>query len=209
MTLFTEGKYENETFENVEWRDELEDIEFFHCVFRNSSFQSSRFVECSFDQCEFIQCNLSLLEIEHTSFLDAVFSDCKMIGVSWSATGGFLSAEYERSILNNNIFADMNLTRFTFSGCSFVEASFHNTKLKHAVFDDCDMSGCRFSQADRFYDLQKLLRGCGGQPVAQNKIFLAPSSLPAWQSGYHFEMSAAYEKAGALSRSGLLVVVSP
>jgi len=146
--MFSHDAYENEVFENIEWRETLEDTEFYNCVFKNSSFQSSRLADCSFDQCSFIQCNLSLVEIAHTSILDARFTDCKMLGISWSATGGFLSAFYERSVLNNNIFADMNLTRFRFSSCSFVEASFHNTKLRHAVFDDCDMSGCRFSQAD-------------------------------------------------------------
>lgn len=148
MMTFDENSYENETFENVDWRDDLEGVEFFNCVFKNSSFQSSRLIECCFDSCEFVQCNLSLVEILHTSFLGAKFTDCKMIGVTWSAIGGFLTATYESCIMNNNIFADMNLTRFQFNSCSFVEASFHNTKLMHAVFDDCDLSGCLFSQAD-------------------------------------------------------------
>lgn len=146
--LFEDDSYENETFENVEWREDLEDVEFYQCVFRNSSFQFSRFLGCAFDRCEFVQCNLSLVKVMNTSFLDAAFTDCKMIGVAWSTVGGFLSASYDRCILNNNIFSDMNLTKFQFRSCSFVEASFHNTKLAHSVFDDCDLSGCRFSQTD-------------------------------------------------------------
>lgn len=148
VRLFREDSYENEVFENIELADDLEGVEFTNCVFRNSSFQSRRLTECSFDGCVFIQCNLSLMEIVHTSFLDATFTDCKMIGVSWSAVGGFLSASYEGSILNNNIFSDMNLTRFRFVSCSFVEASFHNTKLVRSVFDDCDLLQCQFSQSD-------------------------------------------------------------
>lgn len=145
---FEDGSYENKTFESIEWEKDLDTVEFYNCVFRNSSFQSSRMMGCGFDKCEFIQCNLSLIEIMNTSFLDTFFTDCKMIGVAWSAVGGFLSASYDRCLLNNNIFSDMNLTRFQFKSCSFVEASFHNTKLPHAVFDDCDLSGCRFSQTD-------------------------------------------------------------
>lgn len=146
--MFDAANYENETFDGVELTHDLEGIEFYNCVFKNSSFQSTRLVECSFDGCEFLRCNLSLMEIVHTAFLDALFTDCKMLGVNWSAVGGFLSASYTGCILNNNNFSDMNLTRFRFTGCSFHEASFHNTKLAHAVFDDCDLSQCRFSQSD-------------------------------------------------------------
>ena len=148
MTLFQETGYENETFKNVQWGDELKDVEFYNCVFTDSSFQSGRLTGCSFDSCEFTRCNLSLVEIRNSSFLDAKFTDCKMIGVAWSAISGFLTASFDRCSLNNDIFSDMNLTRFRFSSCSLVEASFHNTKLRHATFDDCDLSGCRFSQAD-------------------------------------------------------------
>lgn len=148
MELFKEKYYENETFENVEWSEDLQDIEFCDCTFRNSSLQSTRLIHCNFDRCEFVQSNLSLVEIVHTAFLDTRFTDCKMIGVVWSATAGFLSAAYDNCLLNNNSFADMNLTRFTFSSCSFIEASFYHTKLAHAVFHDCDLSGCQFSQVD-------------------------------------------------------------
>lgn len=148
MTIFGEGYYENEVFENVQCMDDLESVEFVDCVFKNSSLQSCRFIECSFDGCEFIRCNLSLTEIIHTSFLNAVFAECKMVGVNWSAVGGFLTASYDGCILNNNSFSDMNLTKFRFTSCSFVEASFHNTKLAHAVFDDCNLDCCQFSQTD-------------------------------------------------------------
>jgi len=71
-----------------------------------------------------------------------------MLGVSWGGAGGFLSASYDGCLLNNNVFADMNLTRFKFSSCFLVEASFSNTKMRYSVFDDCDLSQCQFHQAD-------------------------------------------------------------
>jgi uncharacterized protein YjbI with pentapeptide repeats len=148
MADFDEDGYENETFAHVEWRGDLEDVEFYNCLFAHSSFQSCRLMGCSFDSCTFVQSNLSLVEILNTSFLDARFSECKMIGVAWSAVGGFLSAIYDRCNLNNNIFSDMNLTRFKFTSCSLEEASFQHTKLRHAVFDDCDLARCRFTQTD-------------------------------------------------------------
>jgi len=148
MVLFEDDSYENETFEDVVWSDDLDNIEFYKCTFKNSSFQSSRLIECSFDSCEFIQCNLSLIEIKYTSFIDVKFTDCKILGVNWSTAGGFFSASYDGCILNNNFFSDMNLTRFKFSSCYFVEASFFNTKMMHSVFDECDLSRCQFHQVD-------------------------------------------------------------
>ena len=148
MPVFSDDIYENQSFIALELEHDLEGIEFDTCVFKNASFQSRRFVECSFDGCEFVKCNLSLVEIVHTSIVDAKFIDCKMIGISWGAISGILSASYEGCILNNNIFADMNLTKFAFTSCTFVDASFYNTKLNNAVFSDCDMKNCQFSQTD-------------------------------------------------------------
>lgn len=148
MMQFEDTDYEDATFENVQWKNELEDIEFYNCVFTGSSFQSCRLIGCSFDNCEFVGCNLSLVEIAHTAFLNARFTDCKMLGIAWNSVNGFLTASYDRCILNNNIFSDMNLSKFRFTSCSLVETLFHHTKLRYAVLDDCDLSGCQFSQAD-------------------------------------------------------------
>ncbi len=148
MVFLQQNSYENEIFEDVAWSNDLEDVEFYNCTFKNSSFQSCRLIECSFDSCEFIQCNLSLIEIKYTSFLDVKFIDCKILGVNWGEAGGFLSASYDGCLLNNNVFADMNLTRFKFTSCLLGEALFSNTKMRYSVFDDCDLSQCQFHQAD-------------------------------------------------------------
>jgi len=148
MGVFEKDGYENETFAHVEWQGDLEGVEFYNCLFAHSSFQACRLIGCSFDNCTFVQSNLSLVEIMNTSFLDTRFSECKMIGIAWSAVGGLLSAAYEGCNLNNNIFSDMNLTKFRFTSCSLEEASFQHTKLWRAVFDDCDLARCRFTQAD-------------------------------------------------------------
>lgn len=148
MNPFDSDTYEDTLFESVTCNDDLEGVEFYNCVFKNSSLQSSRLRECCFDSCEFICSNLSLIKIQQTAFLGTKFTDCKMIGVSWSSVSGLLSAEFNNCDLNNNIFSDMNLTRFRFTSCSFSGASFYNTKLTYAAFDDCEMRTCQFSQSD-------------------------------------------------------------
>ncbi|NDV19125.1 hypothetical protein GO013_06795 [Pseudodesulfovibrio sp. JC047] len=150
MVFFQDNTYENTVFEEIKLTETetVTGVEFYNCTFTNSSFQSCRFVECSFDNCEFIRCNLSLIEIPSTSFLGVRFMDCKMLGVNWSGTGGFLSASYDGCLMDNSLFADMNLTRFKFSNCSLVEASFSSVKMRYSVFDDCDLKRCQFHQAD-------------------------------------------------------------
>ena len=148
MDIFEENSYENELFEGIRNGEDLHGIEFYKCTFRNSSFQSSRLIECNFDSCEFVQCNLSLIEINYTVFTDIKFIDCKMLGVNWSGAGGFFSASFDGCLLNNNVFADMNLSRFKFSSCLLVEASFSNTKMMYSIFDECDLHQCQFHQTD-------------------------------------------------------------
>ena len=42
----------------------------------------------------------------------------------------------------------MNLSKHTFTKCTFLDASFMDTKLCHAVFDGCDLSRCTFDNTD-------------------------------------------------------------
>jgi uncharacterized protein YjbI with pentapeptide repeats len=147
MKLF-EDNNENKVFKELKCNEKLENNAFYKCTFSNSSFQSSQFVGCDFDNCEFINCDLSLIEIPGAVFSDAKFIDCKLLGINWSSAGGFFSASFKGCLLNNNAFADMNLSKFKFESCSLVEALFSNAKMAYAVFDDCDLDGCQFHQAD-------------------------------------------------------------
>lgn len=148
MTFAAGENHERRTFDQVRCHEHLLDISFYKCVFRESSFQGQRFSECVFDDCEFHCCNLSLVELAGTVLTGVVFRDCKLLGLNWSGTGGFLSASYEGCLMENNVFADMNLSRFRFMSCALSNSTFSNTRLRQAVFDDCDLSGSRFHQAD-------------------------------------------------------------
>jgi len=151
MPFSESDTFERTTFDQVVCDDDLEDISFYRCVFRNASFQSRRLIDCVFDDCEFIQCNLSLVEIMASVFTGVKFVDCKLLGVNWSGTGGFLSASYNGCIMEHNVFADMNLSRDKFTSCVLANATFSHTKLRYSVFDDCDLSQCQFHQTDLSY----------------------------------------------------------
>ncbi|WP_147818670.1 pentapeptide repeat-containing protein [Salidesulfovibrio onnuriiensis] len=146
---FSRGEsIERQEFREIDCRSDLEDISFYECVFRDCSFQSRRLSDCVFDECEFVRCNLSLVEMAGAVFTGATFTDCKLLGLNWSGTGGFLSAAYTGCLMENNLFADMNLSRFRFTSCLLANSAFSNTKLRQAVFDDCDLAQCQFHQTD-------------------------------------------------------------
>lgn len=148
MPFGDSDSFERAEFSHVALDDDLEDVVFYRCVFNNISFQSKRLSECVFDECSFVQCNLSLVEIAGSVFTDVRFSECKLLGVNWSGTGGFLTASYDGCIMENNLFADMNLSKFRFTGCRLTNAAFSNTKLQKAVFDECDLAQCQFHNVD-------------------------------------------------------------
>ncbi|GAB7023596.1 pentapeptide repeat-containing protein [Salidesulfovibrio brasiliensis] len=148
MPFSQSDSFERREFSHCRVEDDLEDLSFHRCVFRNISLQSRRLAECIFDDCEFIQCNLSLAELASAVFSGVTFRDCKLLGLNWTGTGGFLTASFEGCIMDNNLFADMNLSKFRFSGCSLMNATFSNIKLTEAVFDECELSGCQFHNTD-------------------------------------------------------------
>ncbi len=135
-------------FDQLASDQDLEEVSFQQCVFKNCSFQSCRFVDCSFDACEFVQCNLSLAEFIRPILADVRFVNTKMVGLDWSHILGFPTASVEGCIMRDNVFMNMNLSKQRFVSCDLTGATFSNTKLVHAVFDDCDLSQCQFHQTD-------------------------------------------------------------
>lgn len=148
MAFSESESFEDVTFDHIVCNDAVEGVSFYNCTFRNADIQSSRLIDCVFDECVFIQCNLSLMEIVGSLFTWVKFTDCKMVGVDWSGTGGFLSASYSGCIMKNNIFSNMNLSKYRFISCNLSESQFSNVRLKNAVFDECELSQCQFHQAD-------------------------------------------------------------
>jgi len=139
---------EGAVYDQLVCDEDIEEVSFTQCVFRNCSFQSCRFVDCVFDDCEFIQCNLSLVEFIRPILSDVRFFDSKMVGLDWSRILGFLAATVEGCIMRDNVFMNMNLSKKRFTSCDLSGSTFSNTKLNHTIFDDCDLSQCQFHQTD-------------------------------------------------------------
>ena len=98
-----------------------------------------------FEKCTFKECNLSLVKTSNTSWLDVLFTDCKMTGINFSLSNRFgLSVEFHNCLLSYALFTEMKLKGTRFIGCDLQNTDFMETDLSNAVFKDCDLCYASF-----------------------------------------------------------------
>lgn len=103
---------EHKTFEGTDFKKEpLQKGEYENCKFNNCDLSNSDFTDIKIIECDFISCNLSLIKLNKTSFRDARFNGCKMLGLHFE---------------NCNEFG----LSFIFENCSLDHSSFYRTKIK-------------------------------------------------------------------------------
>ena len=103
---------------------EYENCTFSACDFSECDLMHFRFIDCSF-----IMCNLSLIKTNDTSFQQATFKGCKMLGIRFDLCKTF------------------NLS-FTFDGCTLDHSSFYKLNIKKTVFRDCVLKSVDFTECD-------------------------------------------------------------
>jgi uncharacterized protein YjbI with pentapeptide repeats len=91
-------------------------------IFRRANASFSRFSHSTLDECDFYEANLS-----HTDFLSSQLNECR----------------FRKAIANKAIFQDVYSDRSNYSRASFAESN-----LDGAVFEDCDFSTANFSSAN-------------------------------------------------------------
>lgn len=81
----------------------------------------------------------------NTSWLDVLFTDCKMTGINFSLSNRFgLSVEFHNCLLSYALFTEMKLKGTRFIGCDLQNTDFMETDLSNAVFKDCDLCYASF-----------------------------------------------------------------
>lgn len=71
---------ENQIIEKADFTiDELEP-NYYECTFDKCNFSGQSIGRVIFERCTFKECNLSLVKASNTSWLDVLFTDCKMTG---------------------------------------------------------------------------------------------------------------------------------
>lgn len=119
-------------FKKISFRDHpLELGEYENCTFSDCDFSEYDLTQFKFIDCTFLTCNLSLVKTSGTSFQQAIFKGCKLMGIRFDLCKPF------------------NLS-FTFDGCNLEHSTFYHLKMKKTDFRDCvlrsvDFSGCDLS----------------------------------------------------------------
>ena len=85
-------------------------------------------------------------------FVDCTFVGCKMLAVSWTATGaGSMLAQplrFEHCRLDGTTFVGLDLTGFVFRDCRLIDVDLTGADLRRADLGGSDLSGARFAGTD-------------------------------------------------------------
>ena len=136
---------EDKTIEKVDFSIEELETNYYECTFDKCNFSDKPIGRVIFEKCTFKECNLSLVKTSNTSWLDVLFTDCKMTGINFSLSNRFgLSVEFHNCLLSYAFFTEMKLKGTRFIGCDLQNTDFMETDLSNAVFKDCDLCYASF-----------------------------------------------------------------
>lgn len=90
---------EDKTIEKVDFSIEELETNYYECTFDKCNFSDKSIGRVIFEKCTFKECNLSLVKTSNTSWLDVLFTDCKMTGINFSLSNRFgLSVEFHNCL---------------------------------------------------------------------------------------------------------------
>jgi len=142
--------HDNQIFEGISYAEEtLRGQEFHDCTFKKCDFSNSEFLSCKFIDCAFEGCNLSMMKLDGTTLNNAVFKQCKILGVNFSKCQDFLfTVRFELCMLDYASFMGKKMLKTHFIKTSLKEVSFTGANLAGSVFDDTDLMDAVFSGTD-------------------------------------------------------------
>jgi len=124
-------------------------VEFQDCTFRACNLADSSFLQCKFLDCTFDGCNLSLTKLSKSILSNALFKNCKVLGVIFSDCQDMLfSPVFEGCMLDYSSFMGKKMVKTTFKRTSLKEVNFTRANLSGSVFSDTDLMGAVFNQTD-------------------------------------------------------------
>ena len=157
MIEFKENYYEDQKFNNlVIDKKEIQGITFQNCTFNNCSFRETIFRMCKFRVCTFKEGDLSLIQVDGSTFTRTRFEDLKLIGVNWvmgswgkkEIQQSLKSVDFENCVLNYSTFMGLTLQRSLIRKCIAKEVDFSDADLKLADCTYTDFENSRFSNTD-------------------------------------------------------------
>ncbi|WP_195209351.1 MULTISPECIES: pentapeptide repeat-containing protein [Bacteroides] len=136
---------ENQTIEKADFTIDKLEPNYYECTFDKCNFSGQSIGKVIFERCTFKECNLSLVKASNTSWLDVLFTDCKMTGINFTLSNRFgLSVEFRNCLLSYALFTEMKLKGTRFTRCDLQNADFMETQLPEAKFTECDLCYASF-----------------------------------------------------------------
>lgn len=150
MSLDTALMHDNKTFEGIIYTEKVvKGREFQSCVFKkcdlsNTDLSHNKFLECTFEDC-----NLSMVALGGATLNDAVFVNCKMLGINFSDCLNFLfSVKFDSCILDYSSFMGRKMLKTHFLRSSLKEVTFSQANLAGSTFDGSNLMGAIFNRTD-------------------------------------------------------------
>jgi hypothetical protein len=123
--------------------------EYESCVFSNCDFSNCNLSNYKFLECEFVSCNLSLAQLKNTALCEAVFKDCKMLGLHFENCLEFgLSFTFDNCNLNHSSFYKTKIKKTVFKNSQLQEVDFSETELSASIFANCDCLNAKFERTN-------------------------------------------------------------
>lgn len=140
----------DETFKDMDFTsDPLSVGEYEACEFKNCNLSGCNLTDIKFIDCVFTETDLSLAKLNYTSLRDAVFTNCKMLGLRFDNCNEFgLSFRFTGCNLNDSSFYKTILKKTRFKDSTLHNADFTEADLSQSVFDKCDLKGAVFSNTN-------------------------------------------------------------
>ena len=157
MSAFHDNFYDGQTFRGIKLEDcEVKGVTFLSCSFMNCAFNETIFKACKFQSCIFEECDLSLIEVDNSSFTSTIFEDSKVIGVNWvKASWGktkahqlLKSIDFISCVLNYSTFMGLNLEKILIKKCTSRDVDFSEANLKQANCSYTDFANSQFRHTD-------------------------------------------------------------
>ena len=156
MPIFEQPAYIDRPFNDLDASGEhVTGVSFQDCHLTGCNFNEGVFEHCSFEGCTFKACDLSLARFPRTSFKNAHFNDCRLVGVNWCGTDweakSLLSpkrVDFVSCLLDHALFIRLDLAETSFKDCLAHGTDFEGANLTRADFRGADLAGARFVGCD-------------------------------------------------------------
>jgi fluoroquinolone resistance protein len=150
--LVSGAVYADERFVGLRVAGILQDTRFRDCVFEECDLREARLHDCDLIDTDLLGCDLGLLDVKGSRFGGVTLEACHVVGVMWSraytSPERRLEVDFKDSVLNFSTFAELDLRKRRFEGCTVNEALFDACDLRDASFRHSDLTGTQFRGCD-------------------------------------------------------------